>query len=103
VNRTNFDQLAAQLVAHDERVNVQPPSKAQDRIENIGGRTCTVREYVRDGRLYLRSFLIEGLGHAWSGGDPAYPFNDGAGPLASDLIWDFVSRYSRDERATRPS
>jgi len=90
------------VVALDERVNVQPASKAQDRIENIG-HACTVREYVRDGRLYLRSFLIEGLGHAWRGGDPAYPFNDGAGPRASDLIRDFVSRYSRDERATRPS
>ena len=102
VNPVNLDQLTAQFVALDERVNAEEDSKSRysEGVSHIDGRACTVREYVRGGRLYLRSYLIEGLGHAWSGGDPAYPFNDGTGPRASELIWDFVSRYQRESRGT---
>jgi hypothetical protein len=34
--------------------------------------------------------MIDGLAHAWSGGDPQLPFNDGAGPDASVLILEFL-------------
>ena len=99
VNPLNHAQLTEQLLAVADSGNVRPStSQHTEHIERIGGRVCTVREYERGGRLYLRSCLIEGLGHAWSGGDAAYPFNDEAGPCASELIWDFVSQHSRDER-----
>ena len=38
---------------------------------------------------------IDGLGHAWSGGDSAHPFGDAAGPDASRLIWSFVAKQFR--------
>ena len=99
VNPLNHAQLAEQLLAFADSGD-DPPGVSQptERIERLGGRVCTVREYERGGRLYLRSCLIEGLGHAWSGGDAAYPFNDEAGPCASELIWNFVSQHSRHER-----
>jgi poly(hydroxyalkanoate) depolymerase family esterase len=104
VNPLNLAQLAEQLLAFADSGNVRPgTSPHTEKIERIGGRVCTVREYERGGRLYLRSCLIEGLGHAWSGGDAAYPFNDDAGPCASELIWDFVSQHSRDERRAHTS
>jgi poly(3-hydroxybutyrate) depolymerase len=42
--------------------------------------------------------LVEGLGHAWSGGDPRHEFNDADGPDASRLILDFVMQYERELR-----
>jgi poly(3-hydroxybutyrate) depolymerase len=47
-------------------------------------------------RILARKIIVEGLGHAWSGGDERHPFNDAAGPDASRLIWDFVSMFHRD-------
>ena len=44
----------------------------------------------------MRKIIVEGLGHAWSGGDERHSFNDAAGPDASRLIWDFVSMFHRD-------
>jgi len=99
VNPLNHAQLTQQLLAFADLGNDRASeSRHIENIERIGGRVCTVREYERGGRLYLRSCLIEGLGHAWSGGDAEYPFNDEAGPCASELIWDFVSQHRRDER-----
>ena len=99
VNPLNLAQLAEQLLALADSGDLPPgTSQHTENTERIRGRVCTVREYERGGRLYLRSCLIEGLGHAWSGGDAAYPFNDEAGPCASELIWDFVSQHRRDER-----
>jgi len=59
------------------------------------GRSYLQRDYLHGDQLLLRSILIEGLGHAWSGGDERYQFNDAAAPDASRLIWDFVSKFRR--------
>ena len=92
----DFDELAAQLAALNAKRDSVQSFAARESVEHIGGRACTSREYSLEGRVYLLSYSIEGLGHAWSGGDPAYRFNDSAGPRASELIWEFVSRYRRD-------
>ena len=36
--------------------------------------------------------LVQGLGHAWSGGAAAVAFTDPRGPDASAWIWRFVAR-----------
>jgi len=53
------------------------------------------RDYARDGKVVLRLIAVEGLDHAWSGGDDRHPFNDPQGPDASRLIWDFVKDFRR--------
>lgn len=53
------------------------------------------RDYARDGKVVLRLIAVEGLDHAWSGGDDRHPFNDPRGPDASRLIWDFVKDFRR--------
>ena len=53
------------------------------------------RDYLRDGKVVLRLIAVEGLDHAWSGGDDRHPFNDPKGPDASRLIWDFVKDFRR--------
>ena len=53
------------------------------------------REWRREGRPVVRLVEIESLGHAWSGGDPALPFNDGAPPDATAMIGDWLAALSR--------
>ena len=53
-------------------------------------RMTTHREWRIDGHLVVRFVSVAALGHAWSGGDDALPFNDGEGPDASAMIGDFV-------------
>jgi poly(hydroxyalkanoate) depolymerase family esterase len=53
------------------------------------------QDYLQNKRIVLRKIIVEGMGHAWSGGDERHPFNDAAGPDASRLIWDFVSMFRR--------
>ena len=66
-----------------------PAADAEHRALD-GGRSVTTREWRHEGRLVARYVAIAGLGHAWSGGDDALPFNDAAGPAATQLVADFV-------------
>ena len=43
----------------------------------------------------LRKIVVEGLGHAWSGGNMSYEFNDSDGPDASRFILNFVMAHQR--------
>jgi poly(hydroxyalkanoate) depolymerase family esterase len=49
-------------------------------------RVVRTREWLRDGRPLVRLVEVEGLSHAWSGGDAALPFNDGAAPDATAML-----------------
>lgn len=48
-----------------------------------------------EGRVPLRAYIIEGLGHLWPGGDPMFPEayigKDPGRVQATDLIWEFFS------------
>jgi poly(hydroxyalkanoate) depolymerase family esterase len=52
-------------------------------------------EYYAGRRLAAQLVAIPGLGHAWSGGDPAYPFFDPRHLDATELICDFFASHSR--------
>ncbi|RKH16519.1 PHB depolymerase esterase [Corallococcus sp. CA047B] len=60
-----------------------------------GGRKYTVRNYVTGGMLLVQQYEIEGMGHAWPGGNSAYPFADPAGPDGTTIMWDFFKQHSR--------
>ena len=49
--------------------------------------------YYAGARLAARVVTIEGLGHAWSGGDPAQPFFSADGPDATRLVCDFFAAH----------
>ncbi|WP_439686473.1 Intracellular poly(3-hydroxybutyrate) depolymerase PhaZ [Cupriavidus oxalaticus] len=38
---------------------------------------------------------VEGLDHAWSGGDASYGFHSDIGPDASAMMWDFLRQHRR--------
>jgi poly(hydroxyalkanoate) depolymerase family esterase len=68
-----------------------PVPDREERSTLAGGRVETVREWRVEGRLVARHVEVAGLGHAWSGGDAALPFNDAAPPDATALIGAFFA------------
>lgn len=107
VNPVNAERITEQLCAR--ATSIDPGAgglSASDelRIES-GGHPYRQRDYTLQGRLLFRQILIEGLGHAWSGGDAQYEFNDASGPDASRLILDYLMQYQREDvpMTARPS
>jgi poly(hydroxyalkanoate) depolymerase family esterase len=95
VNALNGAQLVEQLCALAELAapgRALLPSGEERRVAS-SGRAYLRRDYRRHGELLVRSIIIEGLGHAWSGGDDAHRHFDAGGPDASRLVADFVFRY----------
>jgi poly(hydroxyalkanoate) depolymerase family esterase len=92
VNPSNAEQIVEQLRLLAARLQDQPVS-CEAEVFVAGGRRCRQQEVTRAGNLLVRSLLIEGLGHAWSGGDSRLKYFDPAGPDASRLVLDFVSAY----------
>jgi poly(hydroxyalkanoate) depolymerase family esterase len=97
VNPVNADRIIEQLQARAEFIDPTAGalSASGERSTESGGRTCRQHDYTQQGRIVLRKVVVEELGHAWSGGDIRYEFNDAAGPDASRLILDFVLQYQR--------
>lgn len=68
----------------------------EHRFENgrEGGRAYTRRTHVApDGHTNAELWLIEGAGHAWSGGDPQGSQADWQGPAASEQMLCFFMRH----------
>ena len=92
VHPRNAIQIVAlrQLLAGLQVSSEAEPVPSDEREFELGGRKVRQRDYRSGSRLLVRSLLIDGLAHAWSGGDPQLPFNDGTGPDASALILEFL-------------
>jgi poly(hydroxyalkanoate) depolymerase family esterase len=73
-----------------------------DREDAHGGRPRTVQrgkrypamvtDYRNRGRLVATLCMVNGLGHAWSGGAPGLPYSDPKGPDASRMVWSFMQK-----------
>ena len=97
VHPRNAEQIIGQFRKFAELVST-PPEPLAGPVEQCitsEGRSYQQRDYLRSDRVLLRSISVDGLGHAWSGGDERHQFNDAAQPDASHLIWDFVSSFRR--------
>ncbi|HZQ62566.1 MAG TPA: PHB depolymerase family esterase [Casimicrobiaceae bacterium] len=68
-----------------------PAPLREDVASTAEGRRVTTRDWHEDSRLIARLVLVEGLGHAWSGGDPAVKFFDPHGPAATELLRAFMA------------
>jgi poly(hydroxyalkanoate) depolymerase family esterase len=67
------------------------PRADSERTERTADdRDVTTLEWRIDDRLIVRNVAVAGLGHAWSGGDDALPFNDARAPDASALVSEFL-------------
>ena len=97
---------AAALVRQYLALNGDDPARAPDaqaRIPHPDGRVEIVHDWRRDGRLVVRHVEVQGLGHAWSGGDASLDFNDAGPPDATALLGTFFADAlsSRPEGAKR--
>lgn len=72
-----------------------PPPDAESRDAAALPYVIRTREWRRDGRPLVRLVEIENLGHAWSGGDPALPFNDSAAPDATEMLARWIEEMAR--------
>ena len=72
---------AAALPASDASAHEAAPGRHRFRID----------EWTREGRVVVRHVSVEGLGHAWSGGDDRQPFADPQGPDALALFARFAA------------
>jgi poly(hydroxyalkanoate) depolymerase family esterase len=79
---------AAQLWADRDGGHVGQP-----RIVQRGKRyPVIVTGYRNRGRLVATLCIVNGLGHAWSGGAPGLPYSDPKGPDASRMAWTFINK-----------
>lgn len=72
-----------------------PPSDAS--THEAAGERLGVRsdDWLLEGRVVVRHVRVEGLGHAWSGGDARFAFADPRGPDALDLF----ARFAKETAA----
>ncbi len=73
----------AELVVDGSSAHGRPSEPAVDRLE-VNGRMCA-RTVIKDqrGAPLIENWLIEGAGHAWSGGQRGGSYTDPLGPDAS--------------------
>jgi poly(hydroxyalkanoate) depolymerase family esterase len=95
VNPINADQIAEQmrLLMQYLHPGSDPPTMRAERWIESGGRRYRQQDTTLGSMVLIRSILIDGLGHRWSGGDAHHMFFDPAGPDASRLILEFLLQY----------
>jgi poly(hydroxyalkanoate) depolymerase family esterase len=96
VRPVNQQQLARQWL----QLNGLPAGPATRVAVKSAGRGGSrnaheIHDYLVGRKLLLRVARIAGLGHAWSGGDPAWKFNAQAGPDASRMVLEFFGKHRR--------
>jgi poly(hydroxyalkanoate) depolymerase family esterase len=69
---------------------IPPAADAESRETAADGRTVTTRDWRVGKKLVARLVTVSGLGHAWSGGDSKFPYNDAHAPDATALIATFA-------------
>jgi poly(hydroxyalkanoate) depolymerase family esterase len=100
VDPSHADALVREIAQRDDWLDNDRDDDSFDadpdaRVDNPGPcdddcLTHTLRRFEdRDGNVMLESVVIDGLGHAWSGGAAGHDYADPRGPDAGALFWSF--------------
>lgn len=97
VNVANADQVVHQWIttnnlAYNGRIDgwiQDSPVKTREEKILFGRDYTTYRYESSKGELAIDKYIINGMGHAWSGGNSAGSYTDPKGPNASRIMWDF--------------
>ncbi|UFJ42260.1 PHB depolymerase family esterase [Brevibacillus humidisoli] len=100
----NADQVISQWaqtndLAADGVDNNQIDDTADQTIHSAvpGGRSYTKYVYEdQNGFIVMEKYLVDGMGHAWSGGSSTGSYTDPQGPNATQLSWDFFLDHPMD-------
>jgi len=80
------------------------PARVNSNI--INGRSYTQHVYHdRDSEPLMELWMINQMGHTWSGGNPNGSFTDPFGPNATEIIWNFFRKHypqSEEKRMETP-
>jgi len=90
VNPVNAQQIAEQFRLVASELSTVAPSFSTERWIESTGRAYRQQDMMLADTLLLRTILVEGLGHAWSGGDPRREYFDEPAPDATALILEFL-------------
>jgi poly(hydroxyalkanoate) depolymerase family esterase len=60
-----------------------------------GGHNFEKHTYSEDGRLLMEKWIVQGLGHAWSGSPVSSRYGDPKGPSASEEMWRFFCEMNQ--------
>jgi poly(hydroxyalkanoate) depolymerase family esterase len=111
LNPVNTEQLIAQWAQtndylddgkDNDSVSIKSPLETKGAIPN--GYSYTRTQYKDShGRLLMEKWIVDGLGHAWSGSPIANQFADAKGPKASAETWRFFTETSLDSAANKTS
>jgi poly(hydroxyalkanoate) depolymerase family esterase len=105
VSPVNAEHAARQWLATNRRAGADAASL------DFARPSTTTADPGREGRAYTRRRwndagghplqelrMIEGLGHAWSGGAPGGSYADPRGPRGADAIWEFFAEVPAGRR-----
>jgi poly(hydroxyalkanoate) depolymerase family esterase len=103
VRASNAERIAGQWldsqpegsIGKGRQTRTAPPRTASGR----GPRPHRVTRWSAQRRVQLELWVVEGLGHAWSGGSAKGSYSDSRGPRASTQMWRFFARHA----ATQPT
>lgn len=76
---------------------MRDPDQGEQGSAGEGGYRYEVRRWGQPDRPDVEAWLVDGLGHAWSGGDPAGTFTDPAGPDATGVVLRFLEGDAGEE------
>ena len=110
VNIVNADQVTAQWSKTNACLAAEGSEKGFALSEKIvSGEASNGYAYRRhiyrepDARLLMEKWLVQGLGHAWSGSPRASKYGDPQGPNASAEIWRFFCEAGSDRESSLES
>jgi poly(hydroxyalkanoate) depolymerase family esterase len=99
---SNAAELVHQFLVFDGRLQpgagppaTLPAADAGETASLADGRTMIIDDYRVGGSLAARRIRVAGLGHAWSGGDGAFAYNDPQPPDATALFEAFFALHLR--------
>jgi len=100
VSKTNAEQLTTEFLRLNRFIDANGTWRSGERREEIQA-DGTVTDYIKGGRRVIKTCIVRGLGHAWSGGDDTVQFHSSKGPDASAMLWEFFKYQRRVQSAVR--
>ncbi|MBA4543283.1 MULTISPECIES: PHB depolymerase family esterase [Thermoactinomyces] len=103
VNPVNGNQIISQWAQTNDRAsdgmdnnNIDDQADVTSYRSVPNGRTYTDSLYKdQNGTVVMEKIMVNGMGHAWSGGSAAGTYTDPTGPKASSIIWNFFDSHPK--------